>query len=145
MNGGPVLRSPRERLIQTVCFEALGLLLVAPLYSLVAGDELSDSFVLIAALSVAVMLWSACYNTAFDWVEGRVTGRVASARPHALRVAHALGLEVSAVIVSCPLIYALTPLGWVDSLLADLGLTLAYAAYAYGFHWAFDRLRPVPA
>ena len=48
----------------------LPLLLVAPLYSLVAGEAMSESFVLIAALSVAVMSWSAFYNTAFDRIEG---------------------------------------------------------------------------
>ena len=34
-------------------------------------------------------------------------------------------------------------LNWVDALLTDIALSLAYSAYGYLFHWAFDRLRPV--
>ena len=97
----------------------------------------------VAALSVVVAAWAAIYNLLFDIVERRHTGRVASDRPHALRTAHAIGLEASAVIVSCPVIWAMTPLDWWGALLADLGLTVVYVAYGYAFHRVFDRLRPV--
>jgi uncharacterized membrane protein len=142
MAGG--LRSARERLIQTLWFEGLGLLLVAPGYAWVTGSRTGESFAMVAAVSLVVMAWAAAYNTLFDLVELRRTGRVASDRPHALRSLHAIGLESSAVLVSCPVIWAMTDLGWWGALLADLGLTAAYAAYGYAFHWAFDRLRPVP-
>lgn len=141
MSGG--LRSRRERVIQTLWFEAIGLLLVAPLYAVVAGSGLRESFAMIAVVSLVVMTWSAVYNTLFDMLELRWTGRVASERPHRVRTLHALLHELSAVIVSCPVIYAMTPLSWGEALVADLGLTLAYAAYAYVFHLVFDRLRPV--
>lgn len=142
MHGG--LRSARERLIQTLWFEGLGLLLVAPGYAWVTGAHAGESFAMVAAVSLVVMAWAAAYNTLFDLVELRRTGRVASDRPHALRSLHAIGLETSAVLVSCPVIWAMTDLGWWGALLADLGLTVAYAIYGYAFHWVFDRLRPVP-
>lgn len=138
------LRSPRERLVQTLCFEGIGLLLVAPLYALATGSHTADSFAMVAAVSVAVMVWAALYNTVFDVVERRLTGRVASDRPHGLRTLHAVGLELSSIVVTTPLIWALTDLGWWGALAADLGLATAYAAYGYLFHWAYDRLRPVP-
>lgn len=141
MAGG--LRSARERILQTLCFEGLGLLLVAPLYAWVSGAHTGESFVMVAAVSVAVMVWAALYNTAFDMVERRRTGRVASDRPHGLRTLHAIGLEVSSVVVTTPVIWAMTDLGWWGALLADLGLAVAYSAYAYLFHWGYDRLRPV--
>lgn len=137
------LRSPAERLRQTLWLEAIGLLLVAPAYAWVSGDGLGDSFLLVAALSVVVMAWSAVYNTVFDRIERRRTGRVASDRPHGLRTVHAIGFELSAIGVSCPVIYAMTDLGWLGALWADLGLTCIYAAYAYVFHLVYDRLRPV--
>lgn len=141
MAGG--LRSPRERVIQTLWFEAIGLLLVAPLYAAVAGAGLRESFAMVAVVSVVVMAWSAAYNTLFDLVELRRTGRTASERPHRVRALHALLHEASAVVVTWPVIYAMTPLSWGEALLADLGLTLAYTGYAYVFHLVFDRLRPV--
>jgi uncharacterized membrane protein len=56
---------------------------------------------------------------------------------------HAVAHEATAVIVTCPLIVALTGLGWWQALWLDVALTAVYAAYAYVFHLAFDRLRPV--
>lgn len=137
------IRSSRERAIQTLWFEGIGLAVVAPLYGWVVGAGLGESFALIAAVSVVVMAWSAAYNTVFDRVELRIARRVASDRPPLWRTVHAVGHEVTAILVSCPVIYAMTDLGWWDALLADLGLTAAYAAYAYAFHFTFDRLRPV--
>jgi len=141
--GTATIRSLRERIVQTLAFEAGGLLLITPLYGWVAGAQLRESLALLMAVSVVVMAWSAVFNTAFDTAEHHLTGRVASDRPARWRTVHALAHEASAVLVSCPVIYALTPLDWWGALLADLGLTLAYAAYAFLFHLAFDRWRPV--
>jgi uncharacterized membrane protein len=138
------LRSARERMIQTLWFEGLGLFMVAPLYAAVTGSRNGESFAVVAAVSVAVMLWAAAYNTAFDVLERRATGRVASDRPHRLRTLHAIGLETTSVVVTTPVIWAMTDLGWWGALVADLGLATAYAGYGYVFHWAYDRLRPVP-
>lgn len=94
---------------------------------------------------VAGTCWSAVYNTAFDRLECWWSGRVASDRTPSLRVVHAVGLEATAVVLTWPLIVALSPLGWLAALKADLGLTIAYVAYGYAFHLGFDRLRPVQA
>jgi hypothetical protein len=60
------LRSRRERLIQTLWFEALGLAIVSPLFAFCAGVSTGESLVVLIALSIAVMGWSAFHNTAFD-------------------------------------------------------------------------------
>lgn len=144
MTDAPVrVRSARERALQTLLFEAGGLLVVTPLVMLISGAHALDSLVLLLALSAVVMAWAAIFNTVFDAVEARVARRVASRRPHRLRVLHAVALEASAVVVSCPVIVALSPLGWWEALAADIALTLVYAVYGYAYHWAFDRWRPV--
>lgn len=137
------IRSARERAIQTLCFEIGGLLLVAPLYAWAAGAGAGESFMLIATLALVVMGWSALYNTAFDVIEHRLTGRVASARPERWRWLHAVLHELSAVVVTWPVIVALTGLSWAAALVADIGLTVAYAVYAYLFHRVYDHWRPV--
>lgn len=137
------LRDTRERVAQTLWFEGIGLLLVAPLYAWATESRPAESFAMVAAVSVAVMFWAAFYNTLFDVVERRATGRLASDRPHALRTLHAVGLEISSVVVTTPVIWAMTDLGWWGALLADLGLAAAYTVYGYLFHWGYDRLRPV--
>lgn len=143
MAGG--LRSPRERAIQTLSFEAGGLLLVAPLYALATGSGTGESLGLIAALAAVVMAWAALYNTAFDVVERHLTGRVASARPERWRLVHAIGHEATALVVTWPVIVWLTGLSWWAALVADVALTLVYGAYAYLFHKAYDLWRPVAA
>jgi len=140
----PKIRSTRERLRQTLAFEALGLALVTPLYSAAAHEGLDESFALLALLSAAVMLWSALFNTLFDLVEQLRWGRAASDRPQLVRVAHAALHEVTSVLVCCPLIYATTELSWSQALAADLGLSSGYAIYGYFFHLAYDRWRPAP-
>lgn len=139
------IRNARERLRQTLCFEAGGLLLVAPLFALLAGHGMRASFALIAVLTLLVMGWSALFNTAFDLVEHRLSGRLASERPQWLRVLHALLHEASAAVLTWPTIVAMTGLSWRAALAADIGLTLAYALYAYVFHLVYDACRPVPA
>lgn len=137
------MRDARERMLQTLLFEAGGLLLVTPLVAWVTGTHAGESLALLVALSVAVMAWAAIYNTIFDRLEARLAGRVASRRPHRLRVLHAVGLEVSSVLATCPIIVWIAGLGWWQALAADIALGLVYAAYGYLYHWLFDHLRPV--
>ncbi len=138
-----VLRSARERLLQTVLYELGGLLLVTPLYGIVTGHTAAEAMFLLIAVSIATMSWAAFHNTVFDYFEQKHTGRVASDRPQALRFVHAASTEVTSVIVTTPVIMAIGKYGFWDALLVDIGLTLIYSAYAYLFHIAFDFIRPI--
>jgi uncharacterized membrane protein len=137
------LRSARERAIQTTAYEIGGLAVVTPLYGLITGHTGMSSLVLLMCVAITCLAWAAIHNTAFDWVEARVTGRVASDRPQRLRLIHAASHEVSSIIASTPVIMLVAGIGLWPAFLTDVGLTLAYTAYAYIFHIAYDRLRPV--
>jgi uncharacterized membrane protein len=137
------LRSPRERFIQTICYEAGGLFLSVPLYLLYSGQGASEGALLMRALSAAVMIWSPLHNTVFDWADLRFSGRVASDRPQRWRLVHAVSHEATTVVVTLPVLVLLGGHGWGEALLLDLGLTGLYAGYAYVFHVAYDRWRPV--
>lgn len=139
------IRSWRERLLQTFAYEAGGLLVISPLWSALSGAAAFDSIALLVSLSVAVMSWTAIFNTLFDMVEARTAGRAASDRPNRWRVVHAVGLEVTSVLVTTPVVAFVTGYGWLEALFLDIGLGVAYAAYGYVFHLCFDRLRPVRA
>ena len=95
-------------------------------------------------LALIAALWNGAYNTGFDWVEGRVTGRAADRRPWPLRIAHALGFEGGLVVLTLPVVVYWTGMGWWAALVADIGLALAYAAYAFGFNLLYDRVFPIP-
>jgi uncharacterized membrane protein len=89
------------------------------------------------------MIWSPLHNTVFDFIDLRLSGRVASDRPQVLRAVHAVSHEVTAVCVSLPLLIWLGGLSLWDAVFADILLTLFYTAYAYVFHVVFDWIRPV--
>lgn len=137
------LRSPRERVLQTACYEIGGLLLATPIYALVVGTGGEEGALVIGVLAIAVLLWSPLHNALWDWVEHRRTGRVASDRPQAQRVLHALSHEATALIVTLPILMILGGHDLWTALMLDIGLTVLYAGYAYVFHIVFDQLRPV--
>ena len=139
----PRLRSVRDRLRQIVLFEAGGLLLITPPYVWLTGQPGGESVVLMAALALLAATWNGIYNTAFDWIEGRLTGRSADLRPWSVRAFHAAGFELGILLMSLPLIVVWTDMSWTAALLADLGLAVAYVAYAFVFNLAYDKAFPI--
>lgn len=56
---------------------------------------------------------------------------------------HAISHEVTSIVVSLPILIWLGGLGWKEALLADIGLTIFYMAYALVFYRIYDAMRPV--
>jgi len=139
------LRSVRERALQVSCYEIAGVAVAAPLYGMIFGGGPAEGVLLIIALFIPELLWSMMHNALFDRVEWQLTGRVASDRSHRWRIIHAVSHETTSVVVSLPVIMLLTDHGVIVALLIDLWLTVFYTVYAYLFHLAYDRLRPVTA
>lgn len=137
------LRSWRERVIQTLSYELGALLIAAPLYQWVFGVSAGESLQLLVTLSLAVVLWSPLHNTAFDWLDARWFHRAASDRRGFSRWLHAFSHEASTLVMTVPLIVWMGGHSWFEAFWLDLGLTLFYTAYAWAFHWCFDRLRPI--
>jgi UDP-N-acetylmuramate dehydrogenase len=140
----PALRSLPDRIRQVVFFEIGGLLLITPPFVWLSGVPLVDSIGLLAIIALIAAVWNGCYNTLFDMVEGRLTGRMADQRPWRLRLAHALGFEGGLLTLSLPVIMWWTGMGWLTALIADIGLALSYVVYAFVFNLAYDRMFPIP-
>lgn len=143
----PELRAPlrpiRDRIRQVALFELGGLALVTPPFAWASGVPLADSVGLLAMISLLAAAWNAAYNTCFDRIEAKIAGRPADRRPLALRVAHAIGFEGGLLLMSLPIITAWTGMGWIEALLADLGLATAYVLYAFAFNLGYDRVFPI--
>ena len=137
------LRTFRERILQTIAFEAGGIVLVTPVYALSMGAGVSHAFTILISLSVVAMLWSPLHNTVFDWLDLTLTGRVASDRRQRLRLAHVISHEVTVMVVTLPLLMVLGGHSFKTALMLEIGFSTAYAAYAYVFHIAYDHWRPV--
>mgnify|MGYP006166333339 FL=1 len=144
MSAHPKLRSFPDRLRQIALFEVGGLLLITPPFAWASGVPITESIGLLALAALIAGVWNGGYNTGFDWVEGRLTGRTADRRPLRLRALHALGFESGLLLMTLPLIMWWTGMGWVEALIADIGLAIAYTAYAFLFNLGYDRVFPIP-
>jgi uncharacterized membrane protein len=138
-----VPRSIRERVLQTALFETGGLLLAVPLYEALLGQGGGSPLPLLAAITLAVLVWSPLHNLLFDQLDQKWTGRSPSMRPHPLRMLHALSHEVTPIAVTLPLIMLIGGHSLTEALALNGGLSLLYVVYAYLFYWAYDRLRAV--
>jgi uncharacterized membrane protein len=143
MSSSPKLRTPLDRLRQVALFEVGGLVLITPPFVWLSGVSIRDSIVMLALIAGLAALWNAAYNTLFDWAEGRLTGRTADLRPYPLRVLHALGFEGGLILMSLPIVMAWTGMDWLEALIADIGLAIAYVIYAFLFNLAYDRIYPI--
>lgn len=139
----PRLRSLPDRLRQIALFEIGGLLLITPPFALLSGVPVTESLGLLAVLALMAAVWNGAYNTAFDWFEGRLTGRTADRRPFRLRCLHAVGFETGLLLMTLPVIVWWTGMGWVDALVADIGLAASYTVYALVFNLGYDRIFPI--
>ena len=139
----PRLRSLPDRLRQIALYEIGGLGLISPVFALATGISPTNSLGLLAALALIVGTWNGLYSTVFDWAEAAMTGRSADHRPPLLRVAHAVMLEAGAVVATTPVIACWTNVSCEAALLEDVGLTLAYSAYAFVFGLVYDSLFPI--
>lgn len=139
----PKLRSFADRCRQIALFEIGGLVLITPPFAWASGVSLLDSAGLLAILSAVAAVWNGAYNSTFDWLDGRLSGRTADRRPLRWRVVHALGFELGLLLLTLPVIVAWTGMGWLDALLADLALALVYVVYAFGFNLMYDRIWPI--
>lgn len=137
------LRSGRDRIFQTLAYEAGGLVIAVPLFTLFHDGGHGQSLALLSLLVVAVLFWAPVHNTFFDWAELRLTGRVASNRPQGLRIVHAFSYEISCMVITLPTFVFLGRMTVVDALMAEFGLTVLYVVYGYVFHLIYDKLRPV--
>jgi uncharacterized membrane protein len=137
------IRTFSERVLQTVCFEIGGVLLATPVYAMAFGLGAEGSARVVMAQAVAALLWCSLHNWAFDLAEHHLCGRLASDRPHRLRVVHAISHEVSLMLVTVPILMVVGGHGFFEAVVVDLGFTAFYVVYAYLYHLAYDRLRPV--
>lgn len=139
----PKLRSLGDRIRQIALFEVGGLVLITPPFAWISGVPLTESLGMLALLALIAALWNGCYNTGFDWVEGRLTGRTADRRPIGLRCLHALGFETGLLVLTLPVIMWWIGMGWLEALIADIGLAITYTVYALLFNMGYDRVFPI--
>ncbi|TVU68425.1 MULTISPECIES: PACE efflux transporter [Cobetia] len=126
------MRSKKERLIQAGLLELGGILIVAPLSSLVTGHDLASMGSLVVVMSTLAVFWSTLWNWMFDrWVPTRK-------RSIAQRIAQALGFEFGLVLATVFIVAAWLDMGLWQALLLDLGFVAFFLVWAMIFNPIFD-------
>ncbi|MGY6216649.1 PACE efflux transporter [Methylolobus aquaticus] len=139
------LRTLRERIRQGIAYELVGCLIMTPAFAYLSHEAIPSTATLLLLLAMIALVWNGLLGAALDGLEARLAGRSADRRPMGLRVLHAALLEAGVMVVSLPALLWWTDLSAWQALSADLGLSVAYAGYAFVFNQVYDKLFPPSA
>lgn len=136
------LRSLKDRIRYTVIFETVLLTMLVPAGMIFYDRDILDIGLLGVVLVVKAMVLNIIYNWVFDRLEAR-TGRVASDRPHKLRIIHAIGFEVTLAITSIPIYTWWLKITVLEAILIDVVVTTFIVGYTYIFTLVYDLVFPI--
>ncbi|KZM40462.1 membrane protein [Marinomonas sp. SBI22] len=127
----------KERIFHALLFEALALILLISLASLLPGQETSAMTGLAIALSVIAMAWNYIYNVIFD----RFFPGDRLERSFKLRLGHGLGFEGGMILASFPVIMWVTKMSFWTVFMLDIGAVVFFIIYAIAYNWAYDVIK----
>lgn len=127
----------KRRIIQAISYEVILLALFVPIISLVFKKEIVTSISLGIILMVIALLWNIIFNFLFEQWEKR---QHATHRLIKHRIYHAVGFEGGLMIITVPILAWFLQLGIWQTIVLDIGVTLAIMVYTFIFQWAFDSI-----
>ena len=136
------MRTGADRLRHTLGFEGLGLMISIPLFSLLTGQPVDHLGPLAIGLSLLATGWNYLYNLLVDHWMLRQLGRLEKRLIE--RVLHALLFELGLLLVVLPLTALWLGISLWQALWLDIGFSLFFVLYAFGYNLAYDRLFPLP-
>ena len=136
------MRTGADRLRHTLGFEVLGMMISIPLFSLLTGQPVDHLGPLAIGLSLLATGWNYLYNLLVDHWMLRQLGRLEKRLIE--RVLHALIFELGLLLVALPLTALWLGISLWQALWLDIGFSLFFVLYAFGYNLAYDRLFPLP-
>ncbi len=134
------MRTTADRIRQALSFEAIGLLLVTPLFSWLFDHPLEMIGGVALAGATAATAWNYLFNLGFDTALMRLRGDPRKTLP--LRVVHAVLFEATLLLLLLPIFAWWLSISLWQALLMDLSFAGFYVVYAFVFTWGYDRLFP---
>ncbi|MDD2059011.1 multidrug/biocide efflux PACE transporter [Pseudomonas sp. GD03860] len=130
-------KSFAERIVHAVGFEAIAVLICAPIGSWLLNRSMLEVGTLAVVLSTVAMLWNMLYNTVFDrfWPADRVTRTVK------VRALHASGFEIGFVVIGVPIAALMLNLSLLQAFTLEIGFFVFMLPYTMAYNWAYDLLR----
>ena len=135
------MRTTKDRICHALGFEIIGLLIFAPLSSLVFGFELHLMGVVALAGSIVATVWNYFYNILFDNAMLKMRGEVKKTIP--IRVLHAVLFEGGLLVLFLPAIAWYLDVTLWEAFKMDIAMATFYLVYAFVFNWVYDRVFPM--
>ncbi|MNG92609.1 Bacterial Transmembrane Pair family protein [compost metagenome] len=126
-----------ERIVHAVGFEAIAVLICAPLGAWLLNRSMLEVGTLAVVLSTVAMLWNMLYNSVFDrlWPAERVQRSVK------VRALHASGFEIGFVVIGVPIAALMLNLSLVQAFMLEIGFFVFMLPYTMAYNWVYDLLR----
>lgn len=131
----------KRRVIHTLSFEMIGLIIAVPLFAWIFDAGLEHIGILTAVISLIAMFWNLAFNKLFELWEARQHHQDRTTKR---RVIHALCFEGGLLITTLPLIAWWMQMPLWEAVLTDLGYMLFFLVYGFAFNWGFDRVFGLP-
>ncbi|MBG2802558.1 multidrug/biocide efflux PACE transporter [Proteus sp. WDL240414] len=126
-----------ERVFHAVSFEVIAIAITAPLSAWILGRSIFQMGTVAIILSTLAMLLNLFYNMIFD----RYWPLIKGPRPTKIRVMHAIGFELSFVIIGLPILAFLLNMSLWNAFLLEVGFFAFFLFYTYAFNLSYDKLR----
>lgn len=131
----------KRRVIHTLSFEVIALIIAVPLFTWVLGTGLKHIGIMTLVMSLIAMIWNMSFNKLFELWEARQRSQHRTIKR---RVMHALCFEGGLLVATLPLIAWWMQMSIWQALLTDLGFMLFFLIYGFVFNWSFDRVFGLP-
>lgn len=137
------MRTTKDRIRHALGFEIIGLLIFAPLASLVFGFELHTMGLMAVVGSIIATIWNYFYNILFDNALLKMRGQVQKTVP--IRVLHAVLFEGGLLLLFLPMIAWYLDISLWQAFMMDITMATFYLIYAFVYNWIYDKVFPVPS
>lgn len=137
------MRTTKDRIRHALGFEIIGLLIFAPLASLVFGFELHTMGLMAVVGSIIATVWNYFYNILFDNALLKIRGQVQKTVP--IRVLHAVLFEGGLLLLFLPMIAWYLDISLWQAFMMDITMATFYLIYAFVYNWIYDKVFPVPS
>ncbi len=137
------MRTTKDRIRHALGFEIIGLLIFAPLASLVFGFELHTMGLMAVVGSIIATIWNYFYNILFDNAMLKLRGQVQKTVP--IRVLHAILFEGGLLLLFLPMIAWYLGITLWQAFMMDITMATFYLIYAFVYNWIYDKVFPVPS
>ncbi len=136
------MRTTKDRIRHAISFEVIGLLIFAPLASVVFGFELQLMGMIALVGSLIATLWNYFYNILFDKAMLKIKNSVQ--KTVLIRIVHAVLFEGGLLLLFMPMIAWYLKISLWEAFVMDIAMATFYLIYAFIYNWAYDHVFPIP-